>query len=160
MPNFSWAKPYANKGRRKFFRPAELIQTPILIGAELSSKGEKRSCRSNCLQNMLWQPSIRHPSKLLLIYMYSCYGDFIPIEMWTPRRGTKVKFNAPFKSSSPKRHPVQHSRCRKPYPVQRHIHCTDLSQVKERPPPPQVKTTPCRVQGWSETSLSYKQTDK
>ena len=28
---------------------------------------------------MLEQPSIRHPSKLLLIYMYSCYGDFIPI---------------------------------------------------------------------------------
>ena len=31
----------------------ELIQTPILIAAEVSSKGEKYSFRSNCLQNTL-----------------------------------------------------------------------------------------------------------
>ena len=30
-PNFSWAEPNSNKGRPKSFRPAELIQTPILI---------------------------------------------------------------------------------------------------------------------------------
>ena len=40
MPNFSWAKPYSNKGRPKFFRLAELIQRPILTAAEQSSKGE------------------------------------------------------------------------------------------------------------------------
>ena len=34
-------------------RPAELIQTPSLIPAELNSKGEKYSFRSNCLQNTL-----------------------------------------------------------------------------------------------------------
>ena len=38
--------------RPRLFRPAELIQTLILIAAELSSKGEKYSFRSNCLQNI------------------------------------------------------------------------------------------------------------
>ena len=37
----------------KLFRRAELIQTPIIIPAELKSKGEKCSFRSNCLQNAL-----------------------------------------------------------------------------------------------------------
>ena len=37
-------------GRPKLLRPAELIQTPILIPAELNSKGEKYSFRSNFLQ--------------------------------------------------------------------------------------------------------------
>ena len=35
------------------FRPAELIQTPFLIAAEVTSKGEKCSFRSNCLQKTL-----------------------------------------------------------------------------------------------------------
>ena len=34
--NFSWAEPNANKGRPNLFRLAELIQTPILIPAELN----------------------------------------------------------------------------------------------------------------------------
>ena len=34
-------------------RPAELIQTPILSAAELSSRGEKCSFRSNYLQKQL-----------------------------------------------------------------------------------------------------------
>ena len=50
-PIFSWAKPNSNWGRPKLFRPAEFIQTPIVIAAELSSKVEKCSFRSNCLQN-------------------------------------------------------------------------------------------------------------
>ena len=43
----------ANRKSVRLFRPAELIQTPILTAAELSSKGEKGSFRSNCLQNTL-----------------------------------------------------------------------------------------------------------
>jgi len=35
-------------------------------------------------------PQLKDPSKLLLIYMYSCYGDFIPIEVWIPRRALKL----------------------------------------------------------------------
>ena len=42
-----------NQGRPKLFRPSELIQTPILIPAELNSKGEKCLFRSNSLQNTL-----------------------------------------------------------------------------------------------------------
>ena len=34
----------------ELFRPAELMQTPILIPVELNSKGEKCSFPSNCLQ--------------------------------------------------------------------------------------------------------------
>ena len=45
-PNFSWAEPLSNQGRPKLFRPAELIQTPTLIPAELNSKEEKHSFRS------------------------------------------------------------------------------------------------------------------
>ena len=106
-------------------------------------------------------PQLKDPSKLLLIYMYSCYGDFIPIEVWTPRRGTQVKFNAPFIASSPKRHPVQHSKCRKLYPVQRHIHCTDPSQIKERPPLPRWRPllVECRVD-LKPHSLTSKQTSR
>ena len=52
-PNFSRAEPNSNQGRPKLFRPAELIQTPILIPAELNSEDEKCSFRSNCLQNTL-----------------------------------------------------------------------------------------------------------
>ena len=40
MPNFSWAKPNSNEGRAKLFRPAELIQTPILIAAQRSWKAK------------------------------------------------------------------------------------------------------------------------
>ena len=53
-PNFSWAEPNSNQGRPKLLRPAELIKTPILNAAELSSKREKCSFRSNCLQNALY----------------------------------------------------------------------------------------------------------
>ena len=49
-PNFSWAEPNSNWGQPKLFRPAELFQTPILTPAELNSKGEECSFRSNCLQ--------------------------------------------------------------------------------------------------------------
>ena len=49
-PNFSWAKPNSNYGRPKLFRPAELIQKPILIPVERTSKGEKWLFRSSCLQ--------------------------------------------------------------------------------------------------------------
>ena len=52
-PNFLWAEPYSNQGRLQLFRPAEVIQTLILIPAELYSKGEKFSFQSNCLQNAL-----------------------------------------------------------------------------------------------------------
>ena len=45
-PNFSWAEPHSNQGRPKLFRPAELIQMPTLIPAELNSKEEKHSFRS------------------------------------------------------------------------------------------------------------------
>ena len=45
-PNFSCAEPHSNQGRPKLFRPAELIQMPTLIPAELNSKGEKHSFRS------------------------------------------------------------------------------------------------------------------
>ena len=51
-PNFSWAEHNSNEGGPKF-RPDELIQMPFLITDELSSKGEKCSFRSNCLQNAL-----------------------------------------------------------------------------------------------------------
>ena len=50
---FMSLEPNSNYGRPKLFRPAELIQTPILIAAEVSSKGEKCSFRSNCLQKTL-----------------------------------------------------------------------------------------------------------
>ena len=43
----------AYQDRPKLFRPAELIQTPILIPVELNSKGEKYSIWWNCLQNTL-----------------------------------------------------------------------------------------------------------
>ena len=52
MPG-SDAEPNLNYGLPKLYRPAELIQTPILIAAELSSKGKKCSFRSNCVQNTL-----------------------------------------------------------------------------------------------------------
>ena len=52
-PNFSWAESNSNQGWHKLFEPAELIQTLILIAAELSSRGEKCSFQSNCLQNTL-----------------------------------------------------------------------------------------------------------
>ena len=37
---FMSLEPNSNYGRPKLFRPTELIQTPILIVAEVSSKGE------------------------------------------------------------------------------------------------------------------------
>ena len=40
-PNFSWAEPNSNWGRPKFFRPAELIQTPILMSSRIKSKRRK-----------------------------------------------------------------------------------------------------------------------
>ena len=52
-PNFSWAELNSTYGWSKLFRPAELIQMPILIAAEQRSKGAKCSFRSNCLQGML-----------------------------------------------------------------------------------------------------------
>ena len=53
MPSFLLAEPNSNKGQPKLFRLAELIQMPILIAAELRSKGKKCSFQSNCLQNTL-----------------------------------------------------------------------------------------------------------
>ena len=51
-PNFSWAEPNSTYGWSKLFRPAELIEMPILIAAERRSKGAKCSFWSNCLQSM------------------------------------------------------------------------------------------------------------
>ena len=53
FPNarFRDVEPNLNYGLPKLFRPAELIQTPILIAAELSSKSKKCSFGSNCLRN-------------------------------------------------------------------------------------------------------------
>ena len=45
-----WAEPNSNQGRPKLSRPAEFIQTPILIAAKLISNREKCSFRSNCSQ--------------------------------------------------------------------------------------------------------------
>ena len=50
MPG-SDVEPNLNYGLPKLFRPAELIQTPVLIAAELSSKSKKCSFGSNCLRN-------------------------------------------------------------------------------------------------------------
>ena len=50
---FSWGEPNSNEGQPKLIRMAEVIQTPILIAAELNLKGGKCSFRSNCLQKML-----------------------------------------------------------------------------------------------------------
>ena len=53
MPNFSKAEPNSNKGQPKLFQQAELIQTPILVLAELNSNGGKCSFQLKCLENAL-----------------------------------------------------------------------------------------------------------
>ena len=58
MPNFSKAEPNSNKGQPKLFQQAELIQTPILVLAELNSNGGKCSFQfkmpRKCIVNIIY----------------------------------------------------------------------------------------------------------